>query len=111
MFQEHLHRHLESPGFKLLCSQNDSLLRERRLEAGRFSVSHTANAGAAGTRAGAGFPIIWTAGWFERVGAGELEGVGVGWENVSRSKRICRLRGQFLRSMIFDVQTQLAIGI
>ena len=111
MFQEHLHRHLESPGFKLLCSQNDSWLRERRLEAGRFSVSHTANAGATGTRAGAGFPIRWTAGWFERVGAGELEGVGVGWENVSRSKRISRLRGQFLRSMIFDVQTQLAIGI
>ena len=102
---EHCRRHPQSPACLCLDAQDDSWLRERRVEMGRFSNSRTLHAGETGTRSGGGFPHRWGSGWVEFVGESEL-----GWDNPTRSKCLTRQRAEIIKNQFLSTaSSQLAI--
>ena len=102
---EHLHRHVRSPSFRLLQSQDGLCLETCRYLVGHFGKSRTPKSGEIYTRSGPGFPMRWAGGWVAKIG--EREG---GWENARKDKGISKERASFLiRNFMNPVSPQSAL--
>ena len=92
---EHIWRHKDSRLFTLLQVHDELLLQTVRALAGNTSGNRSIRAGATRTRASAGMPLRWAAGWLEDVG----RACG-GWGNPNKDKRQSQQKAQFLLELV-----------
>ena len=88
---EHIHRHPESPAFALLESQDDSWLRERRIDVGMFGSARSIHSGETRTRE-SGSVLRWGSVWIEKVQFLSDDG----WNNPSSCKTLSRSRADLI---------------